>query len=293
MGNLLQFRLRDKNLIHNWRNEFEEIIACFKVSIDNRYIYIAYGVGKMRKFDVESRKMVKDYGQIVENSIWSIDIDKNEEYLFVLPVEGPLVQFSTATNFHRDWDRNIVCFRLTRNGKYLFGQDEENHLKQWNVLDQSLVHDWKPLHDGSDYFFKVSKDDKDIWSRDNSGYLKQWNIESKFVRNWGIVLDGKILSNTTSKNGKKMYTIGLDRCIRIWDIKKQKLLCKWEVAAIEGEQDQTNLILFIKGKFLFLLSRNGQLYQYSEKKRALVKKWGAVLYPGQFRNMYRISNKFF
>jgi WD40 repeat protein len=215
----------------------------------------------------------------VEYPIWSIDIDKNEEYLFVLPVEGPLVQFCTATNFHRDWDRNIVCFRLTRNGKYLFGQDEDNHLKQWNVQDQSLVHDWKPLHDGSDYFFKVSKDDKNIWSRDNSGYLKQWNIESKFVRNWGIVLDGKILSNTTSKNGKKMYTIGLDRCIRIWDIKKQKILCKWEVAAIEGEQDQTNLILFIKGKFLFLLSRNGQLYQYSEKKRALVKNGGPCSTP--------------
>lgn len=192
MGNLLQFCLRKKNLICNWRDEFEDMIACFKVSKDNRYIYVAYGVGKMRKYGVETREMVKNYGQIAGNQIWSIDVDKNEEFLFVLPLEGPLVQFCTAINFQRNWDRNIVCFRLTRNGKYLFGQDEDNHLKQWNVQDQSLVHDWKTLHDGSDYFFKISKDDNNIWSRDNSGYLKQWNIESKFVRNWGIVLDGKI-----------------------------------------------------------------------------------------------------
>jgi WD40 repeat protein len=111
--------------------------------------------GNLTQFDIETARLVKNFGKVHEGGINSMALTKNNEFLFTADKYGNLKQFSvpdsTLVNdlpkIHKaiiysigKFQCNLKSLVTTWDDEFLFTSDSDGVLKQWYVNEKRVTY---------------------------------------------------------------------------------------------------------------------------------------------------------
>lgn len=117
----------------------------------------------------------------------------------------------------------IYSILLSHDDKYLLASDDGGFLRQWDTAMLTLVHNYGRIHTGVIKTIILHNNLPLIYTTCNNGGLQCHNIETKqlFIDK-GNVHHAGILAICITKDGKSLFTSGLEGSINQWNVKTNK-----------------------------------------------------------------------
>lgn len=117
------------------------------IKLDAKALFVGYSDGFFRQFDIQKRKLIKNYGQIYEDAVKEILITADGKYLFLANTQCHLKQFDIKQQKSiKDYgqvanDKNW-SMTVTNDSQYLFIGSLAN-LKQFDIKKQKLIKNYQ------------------------------------------------------------------------------------------------------------------------------------------------------
>ena len=152
---------------------------------DDRYIFVSFGYGSLRKYSIKEQILKFDYGKIfLDSTIKAIVGTLDSRFLWVCGNKGCMVVIDIAKDevvkdfgqVHEKKASAMAC-----SGVYVFSSETQGHLFQWDIGEQALVKKYENAHNTEIKCLVVDLKNNGFWTGDASGYVKSWSIDDRAV----------------------------------------------------------------------------------------------------------------
>jgi len=196
--------------------------------------------GIVKKYSLESNKMVLDLGQVFD--------DLNPQ------VHKP--------------ESAIWTMKTTPDNKSLFVSNEYGHLKQFSVEDGSLVKDYGIVHSDSLSSLDITADGQWLFTSSISGEFKKWSVaEQKLVKDFGVIYpkdNNWIFAITSSPDSKNVFVSSSNWTLGVmseWSVDQEKMTR--DFGTVFPTHSFRSLVVTKDGKHVFAASDQGTLKEFS------------------------------
>ena len=257
----------------------------FRPNLDQipKYLFISSGTGKLKQWDLEEQRLMKDYGRMHTIFIYSIATTNDNRYLFTSDQHGFLKQWDLkknelVKNYKRIHSGAIFSITITNNNQYLFTSGGCGELQQWDIERQKLLKDYGKIHRNSGIYAMTTTDDnKYLFTSSNKGELKQWDIEERRLlkdytkKNVSIIF----WSMVATKDSQNLFTAYHFGYLCQWNIKNQKLMKDYGKV---HSFSITSMMITNDNQYLLTSTKKGELKQWliKIKKITFIKKYMIV-----------------
>ena len=184
---------------------------------------------------------------------------KNHHYIFggSLDKSAKLWDFKSnkiisVFNEHTDYINCVKCFNTKSCG--LTGSSD-NTIKEWDFNTKTMTKEYKCEKEC--HSLEISTDDKMILSGDINGVVKLWNSNDKPEKIFNLH-DDKVLQ-IKMVNNFQMITLGKDKIIKLFDIRKEEDIFKLDKNQIP-QFCESNICLSPDKKYFAVASNQGIVY---------------------------------
>ena len=131
---------------------------------NQKYLFTTDEDGVLKQWDIEEKKLIKEYGEIHSSQI------------------------------------NSQSAKI--DGQYFITSDVDGFLKQWDIEQQNLIKDYGEINSSQIKSQSAKNDAQYIITSDVDGYLKQLDIEQQnLIKDYGEINSGQTKSKRTKNDG--------------------------------------------------------------------------------------------
>ena len=267
----------------------------------SNYLFIGFKNGTLKRWDINKKKIINNYGQIFtvgKTGILSMAITKDSKYLFLGDGNKDHVENDAQSGTLIKWDvqkeeivkihknthsRGILSMAITSDNQYLFTLGRE--LKQWDITSDSQLKNYGfPLeNEAVNLLCHTSSADNLIslgLTSDNKfqltglafGKTIMWNIQKqKLIKSFGKSNDTAHSIIVTSDNNQLL--VMANGSLKQFDINTQKMMNDYDKKNHPMLSSANSTVVTSDNQYLFVGHINGDVMQWNINKQIFVRNY--------------------
>lgn len=245
-GSLKQFNIFDRSLIKNWGKIHKGAINCMEITPLSTFQLTAGQDCSIKQWCLDKSCLFKSAFDAHSDWILSIKMHPDGERVFTCSTDMHLKEWSVKDSEDEIIASNIIneiydygeihkysitSLVITPDGNFLLTSGGDQSLKQWNIKDRILVHEFKEAHHDIIKVLACTPDSLYVFSGGDDKQLKQWSIiEGRLVRSYGPIHSKWVRGIVITKSGKFILTSSEDCGLKQFQIDNAKLVHDYGMA---------------------------------------------------------------
>lgn len=204
------------------------------------YIFTGDSEGYFSQWRSDNLECVKQYDQIGQGCIWTMDVTHDKKFIFLGDDCGNMYQYNIKDQMlykkypkAHDFALYVIC--IAKGKKYsdnLFTVGKKGYLKQWSIQNGEIIKSYGKIHERAVFSMVSSHDGAFIYAAGQYGFLKQFSVEKKtLVREFDRIHEHAIYAMVLAYDNRTLFTTDSKGTLREFNVMSGKLVKDHKIIA--------------------------------------------------------------
>jgi WD40 repeat protein len=182
---LVQYRIDDHQFVRRYKLNY--IIYSITTTLDSKHIFVGLPNGSLHQICIDSGKLIKDYGKIHDEPIFSMVVTRDNNFLITCCSDETVKKISiTKQRVEKDFGQilghSFRTMQLAPGDESAFVYNYDCDLKLIDLTDGTTIKHFGEVHNDLANFsqrIEVTRDRQYLFTSSNQDGLKQFSVRDR------------------------------------------------------------------------------------------------------------------